>query len=95
MRLTLQALAELEEVLGTGAVSELVGRFERGAFSAGDLMALLHAGLRGGGWDIDRAGFAALDLDGSPVALAEAGARLLAAAFVPEGARAGAAGDAP
>ena len=78
MRLTLGVLVELEAELDSGSVMELVQRFENGAFSARDLLALLRAGLRGGGADYD-------DLNVEPVAAAQAGARLLAVTFaVPE-----------
>jgi hypothetical protein len=45
LRLTLGALAELEQVLATGSLLELVERFESGAFSTGDLLALLRPGV--------------------------------------------------
>lgn len=78
MRLTLGVLAELETELESDSLMGLVQRFENGAFSARDLLALLRAGLRGGGADVD-------DLNVDPVAAAQAGARLLAVTFaVPE-----------
>ena len=50
MRLTLGALAEMEAALGAGSLVDLVARFETGAFSSGDVLAVIVAGLRGGGW---------------------------------------------
>lgn len=50
MRLTLGALAELEEALGSDSLLAMVQRFETGQFRARDVLALLVAGLRGGGW---------------------------------------------
>ena len=50
MRLTLGVLAELEEALNAGSLLALVERFEAGTFSTRELLALLAAGLRGGGW---------------------------------------------
>ena len=50
LKLTLGALAELEDGLNTGGLVELVERFESGAFASRDVIALLLAGLRGGGW---------------------------------------------
>jgi hypothetical protein len=85
MRLTLGALAELEARLETGSILELVERFETGAFKATDLVALLHAGLRGGGWAGSEADLLGLSIDGGPVAAAQAAARLLKVTFsVPE-----------
>ncbi len=49
MKLTLGALAELETQLGEDTIISLVQRFESGAFSSRDVLALIVAGLRGGG----------------------------------------------
>ncbi len=81
MRLTLGALAELEAALGEGSLLALVERFETGAFSASDLIALLLAGLRGGGMAIDRTALMAGSIEGGPIAAAKAGALLLKRAF--------------
>lgn len=81
MRLTLGALAELEAVLETGSLLELVERFESGKFLATDLVALLLAGLRAGGMDIDRARLNSAQIEGGAVAAAQAGALLLKRAF--------------
>lgn len=87
MRLTLGALAELEQELGAGSLVALVQRFESGGFSGADLLALLAAGLRGGGCAIDRDGLGRARIEGGPVAAVQAGAQLLARAFsLPEGA---------
>ena len=50
-KLTLGALVGLEEALGERSLVELAERFESGAFSSRDVMAVIVAGLRGGGWD--------------------------------------------
>ena len=81
MRLTLGALAELEESLGSDSLLALVERFESGGFSAADLIALLLAGLRGGGLKIDRDALLAGTIGGGPMAAAQAGAQLLKRAF--------------
>ena len=47
MRLTLGALAELEETLGAECLADLVARFEGGGVTARDLVRLIGAGLRG------------------------------------------------
>ncbi len=46
-KLTLGALAELEDELAEGSLLELVQRFESGRFKARDVLALILAGLRG------------------------------------------------
>lgn len=86
MRLTLAALAELEARLEADSLIDLIGRFETGSFRVRDLIALLVAGLNGGGWRIDEAGLIARSIDGGPLAAAEAAARLLKLTFtVPDG----------
>lgn len=52
-KLTLGSLAELEERMDAGGLVDLVSRFESGAFSTRDVISLLVAGLRGGGWHGD------------------------------------------
>ena len=81
LRLTLGALAELEQGLGSDSLLALVERFESGAFSTGDLVALLEAGLRGGGWQGCRADLLGAEIEGGPVEAARVAARLLAVSF--------------
>jgi len=81
MRLTLGALAELEAALGADSLLALVERFESGAFSSADLIALLLAGLRGAGLLIDRETLLGCEIKGGPLAAAQAGALLLKRAF--------------
>lgn len=89
LRLTLGALAELESSLGEGSLVALVARFETGGFSARDLMALLAAGLKGGGADVTPAALAAAEITGGAQEAARVAARLLALSFAgvpdPEG----------
>lgn len=80
-KLTLGALAELEAVLETGTLIELVERFEGGRFSTRDVLALLVAGLRGGGWQGSAADLRTVEIGGGPVEAARAAAELLARAF--------------
>ena len=82
MRLTLGALAELEAGLDSGSLVELVQRFETGEFSTRDVLALIVAGLRGGGWTGTSADLLHVDIDGGPMAAAKAAAELLARAFM-------------
>jgi hypothetical protein len=49
-KLTLGALAELEAALETGSLMDLVRAVRGAAFSTRDVLALIVAGLRGGGW---------------------------------------------
>lgn len=81
LRLTLGALARLEHQLATGSLVELVQRFETGRFSARDILALLTAGLEGGGYDFAAEDLARAEISGGAVAAVRAGAALLARAF--------------
>lgn len=85
-KLTLGALAELEAELGAESMIALVERFESGMFSSRDVLAVLVAGLRGGGWPGKIGQFLEADLKGGPVAAAHLAATLLARAFRIEGA---------
>ena len=90
MRLTLGALAELEARLDSGSLVDLVQRFETGGFGTRDVLALIVAGLRGGGWDGQAADLLASEIEGGPMAAARAAAELLARAFMlPETANGG------
>ena len=79
-RLTLGALAELEHDLGADSLMAIAGRFEAGRFSSRDVLAVLVAGLRGGGWRGTAADLLTVDI-GGPVAAGRAAAELLARAF--------------
>jgi hypothetical protein len=80
-KLTLGALAELEDRLGEDTLVALVQRFEGGAFASRDVMALIVAGLRGGGWSGTKADLMTAEVGGGPVAAARVAAQLLARAF--------------
>lgn len=82
MRLTLGALAELEDSLGESSLVALVERFESNRFSSRDVLALLGAGLRGGGCDVAAEDLLQAQIEGGPMAAARAAAELLARAFV-------------
>lgn len=83
MRLTLGALAELEAGMGEDTLVALVERFEGGRFSTRDVLALIVAGLRGGGWSGDARDLVAADIEGGPVQAARLAGQLLARAFAP------------
>ncbi|CUH62993.1 hypothetical protein TG4357_00417 [Thalassovita gelatinovora] len=85
MKLTLGALAELEAGLQEGSLIELVERFETGRYSSRDVLMLIVAGLRGGGWQGAAGDLVRADIAGGPVAAARAAAELLARAFAQPG----------
>ncbi len=80
-KLTLGALAELEAELGEGSLVALAERFESGRFSGRDVLALIVAGLRGGGWRGKAADLLTVEIGGGPVGAARVAAALLARAF--------------
>lgn len=80
-RLTLGALAELEAALEVGNLVDLVARFEGGQVSSRDVLALLVAGLRGGGWQGTAADLRSVEIGGGPIGAARLAAQLLARAF--------------
>lgn len=81
MRLTLGALAELEDALGEASLVDLIGRFEGGAVSSRDVLALIVAGLRGGGWAGRMEDLVAVEIGGGPVEAARLAGVLLVRAF--------------
>jgi len=85
LKLTLGSLAELETQLDTGGLVDLVERFETGAFGTRDVMLLIVAGLRGGGWQGQAADLMAAEISGGPIKAARVAAQLLVRAFhIPE-----------
>jgi hypothetical protein len=81
MRLTLGALAELDVRLQSDSLVEMISRFEKGTFRVADLIALITAGLNGGGWPISEGDLVAARIDGGPLAAAQAAAVLLKLTF--------------
>ncbi|PLS22199.1 gene transfer agent family protein [Neptunicoccus cionae] len=87
MRLSLGALAALETRLGTDGLLPVIERFERGAFKTDDLVALLWAGLTGGGWEGSEADLKQAEIAGGAIEAARAAGVLLRLTFtLPEGA---------
>ena len=80
-RLTLGALAELEAALEAGTLGALLTRFEQGQISAADVIQVVVAGLRGGGWTGDRDALLTARIDGGPLEAARVAAALLVGAF--------------
>lgn len=85
LKLTLGALAELEEWLGEDSLMAVIERFESGRFSARDLLALVVAGLRGGGWTGTADDLRAAEIRGGAPEAARVAAQLLVRAFVVPG----------
>ncbi len=80
-KLTLGALAELEAQLEADSLAALIGRFEGGKMSTRDVLALIVAGLRGGGWPGTAADLVTAEIEGGVLRAAEVAALLLARAF--------------
>lgn len=88
LKLTLGALAELEDRLKADSLVALASRFEAGAFSTRDVIAVLVAGLRGGGVAPGEIDLAAAEIEGGPMAAAQAAGQLIVRAFAVPGPRA-------
>ncbi len=80
-RLTLGALAELEAQMKADSLIALIERFEAGSFASRDVLAVIVAGLRGGGWRGTADDLIAVEIEGGAIAAAKAAAALLARAF--------------
>lgn len=80
-KLTLGALVELEQALNADTLLELVARFEGQTFTASDILHVITAGLRGGGWTGQRGDLLNADIEGGPMAAARAAAQMLTLAF--------------
>jgi len=85
LKLTLGALAELETALAADSLMALVERFEGGRFSARDVMALILAGLHGGGQPMTAAALLGAEIEGGALEAARAAGLLLARAFAVPG----------
>lgn len=83
LRLTLGALAELEEALGEEGLIPLIRRFEEGRVSGRDVIRLIVAGLRGGGWEIRAQDLLAAEIEGGPAEAARVAGLALVRAFAP------------
>ena len=79
--LTLGALAELESACGAADLGALAERFGTGRLSSMDQLAVLGAGLRGGGHPMSAAEVAALPLPDGLEPVVRAVAELLVATF--------------
>lgn len=79
--LTLGALAELEARLQAGDLMGLAERFAEGRIGARDLVAILGAGLRGGGNPVSDEEVMGMRIEGGLKGAAETAAALLRATF--------------
>lgn len=85
LTLTLGALAELEAGLETDTLVALVERFEGGKFSSADVLRIVVAGLRGGGWKGGYDDILTAEIAGGPLEAARVGAELISRAFTVPG----------
>lgn len=81
LRLTLGALAELEDAFGAKDLVGLAARFEEGRLSARDITRIIGAGLRGAGAQVSDSEVADFACDGGLDAYISIAAQLLAATF--------------
>jgi hypothetical protein len=79
--LTLGALAELEDAFAAQDLGALVARFGSGKLSAGDMVRILGAGLRGGGNQVSDEEVRAMRCDDGAAGFARVVADLLTATF--------------
>lgn len=82
--ITLGALAELETAFGVDNIADLAGRFAGGRIATRDVMAIIAAGLRGGGNVVDDDDIAEIRVEGGIGGAIGLAARLLDSAFSPE-----------
>lgn len=85
LRLTLGTLAELEERLAAKSLLGLAERFESGSVPTSELIALLAAGIRGGGGAMTEPELADASFEGGAVGAMQAAMLLLARTFRPAG----------
>ncbi|MCA0044703.1 gene transfer agent family protein [Celeribacter litoreus] len=85
LKLTLGALAELEAGLQADCLVGLVERYEAGRFSSADVLRVVVAGLRGGGWRGGYDDILTAEIAGGPLEAARVGAELIARAFTVPG----------
>lgn len=84
--LTLGALAELETAFAADNLMELASRFASGRLKASDMIAVLGAGLRGGGNLMSDEDVATMNLEGGVTGMAKVVIDLLNATFAPDAA---------
>ena len=80
--LTLGARAELETAFGVDNIIDLAGAFSKGRIGAKGMIAVLGAGLRGGGNVIDDEDVATMSIEGGVEGAVRLTAELLSSAFL-------------
>jgi hypothetical protein len=80
--LTLGALAELETAFGVDNIMDLASAFSKGRIGAKGMIAVLGAGLRGGGNVMDDEDVATMYIDGGVEGAVRLTAQLLSSAFL-------------
>jgi hypothetical protein len=81
LRLTLGALADLEDAFGADDLSDLARRFSSGTLKARDATRVIGAGLRGAGESVSDDDVAAMHVDGGLAGYVDIVVRLIAATF--------------
>ncbi len=81
LRLTLGALAELEEAFGAEDLGDLARRFASGSLKTRDVIRVIAAGLRGAGEVLTDDDVAKLPVEGGIAGYADTVVRLIAATF--------------
>ncbi len=79
--LTLGALAELEAAFEVDDLTALIARFSSGNLSARDMLRVIGAGLRGGGYTVNDADVREMQAEGGAVGYAKIVSQLLTATF--------------
>jgi hypothetical protein len=82
--MTLGSLAELETAFGVDNIADLAGRFAGGKVGTRDVMAIIAAGLRGGGNLLDERDLGDCRIEGGIGGAVRLAARLLDSAFSTE-----------
>ncbi len=86
LRLTLGALADLEDAFGAEDMAAFAASFAGGRLRAADAIRVIGAGLRGGGATVSDAEVAAMAVEGGAAGYARIVVDLLAATFGADGA---------
>ncbi len=81
LKLTLGAIAELEADVNATSLVDLVERYENGRFSTADILSLLVAGLRGGGWSGSAGDLLSAEIEGGILHAVQVAGLLLSRAF--------------
>ena len=81
--LTLGALTELESALEADNLGKLADKFSNGTLRSSDLLKIIAAGLKGGGYELSEQEVAEMRVEGGVSGYVDIAARLLQASFTP------------